>query len=376
MAVKFTKPEINVREKLAELDKPSGIAGEAMLRAETIAEQQALIGLGRRNLLINGSMIVAQRGTSFGPSVNTYYGLDRWKTSRYAATNFLVTQEDNSYSGEFASPHFIRVQRQAGDTSANALSLHQKIESQTSKLTRGREVTLSFWYRTGVDYTAKVLRADINGTTSTGSISYWAYTAGGFLKTLSLEPTNNAWKKATLTYQVPNTVNELAVVFGWENPNLPSGTAGSNEYFDIAETQLELGKVATPFEHRSYGEELALCQRYFQRLFSVTSGGVAGIRWQGRIGSIYSTSRCFVTVDLPVTMRVTPTITYNDSFSWNMHSADSNIGPSSSINNVYPTILSVGFDMQPAGGSVASSYEGNAFHADVSAGSCDASAEL
>jgi hypothetical protein len=145
MAVKFTKPEINVREKLAELDKPSGIAGEAMLRAETPQEQQALIGVGRRNLLINGSMIVAQRGTSFGPSVNVYYGLDRWKTSRYAATNFLVTQEDNSYSGEFASPHFIRVQRQAGDTSPNALSLHQKIESQTSKLTRGREVTLSFW---------------------------------------------------------------------------------------------------------------------------------------------------------------------------------------------------------------------------------------
>ena len=54
MAVKFTKPEINVREKLAELDKPSGIAGEAMLRAETVAEQQALIGVGRRNLIING----------------------------------------------------------------------------------------------------------------------------------------------------------------------------------------------------------------------------------------------------------------------------------------------------------------------------------
>ena len=45
MAVKFTKPEINVREKLAELDKPSGIAGEAMLRAETPQEQFNLIGL-------------------------------------------------------------------------------------------------------------------------------------------------------------------------------------------------------------------------------------------------------------------------------------------------------------------------------------------
>ena len=59
MAVKFTKPEINVREKLAELDKPSGIAGEAMLRAETVAEQQALIGVGRRNMII---MVIFKSG--------------------------------------------------------------------------------------------------------------------------------------------------------------------------------------------------------------------------------------------------------------------------------------------------------------------------
>ena len=62
MAVKFTKPEINVREKLAELDKPSGIAGEAMLRAETPQEQFNLIGAGRRNIIINGDFQVSQRG--------------------------------------------------------------------------------------------------------------------------------------------------------------------------------------------------------------------------------------------------------------------------------------------------------------------------
>ena len=60
MTVKLTKPEINVREKLAELDKPSGIAGEAMLRAETPQEQFNLIGAGRRNLLINGGFDVWQ----------------------------------------------------------------------------------------------------------------------------------------------------------------------------------------------------------------------------------------------------------------------------------------------------------------------------
>jgi hypothetical protein len=75
-------------------------------------------------------------------------------------------------------------------------------------------------------------------------------------------------------------------------------------------------------------------------------------------------------------MRVVPTISYNNSFAWAMYTAATSIGPSSSINNVYPTTLSVGFDMQPAGGSTITGNVGNAFHADVNAGSCDASAEL
>ena len=64
MTVNVSKPVVNVREKLAELDKPTGIAGEAMLRAETPQEQFNLIGAGRRNLIINGAMRVAQRATS------------------------------------------------------------------------------------------------------------------------------------------------------------------------------------------------------------------------------------------------------------------------------------------------------------------------
>ena len=65
MVVKVSKPELNLREKISELDKPSGIAGEAMLRAETPQEQQALIGAGRRNLIINGDFRVAQRATTY-----------------------------------------------------------------------------------------------------------------------------------------------------------------------------------------------------------------------------------------------------------------------------------------------------------------------
>jgi hypothetical protein len=55
MTVNITKPAINLRSELADLRKPTGIAGEAMLRAETPQEQFNLIGAGRRNLFINGA---------------------------------------------------------------------------------------------------------------------------------------------------------------------------------------------------------------------------------------------------------------------------------------------------------------------------------
>ena len=62
MTVKVSKPAINVREELADLRKPTGIAGEAMLRAETPQEQFNLIGAGRRNYALNGNFTVSQRG--------------------------------------------------------------------------------------------------------------------------------------------------------------------------------------------------------------------------------------------------------------------------------------------------------------------------
>ena len=72
MTVYANKPAFNVREKLKELEKPSGVAGRAMLAADTVAEQQALIGVGRKNLIINGSAMVSQRGSYVTTSSQTF----------------------------------------------------------------------------------------------------------------------------------------------------------------------------------------------------------------------------------------------------------------------------------------------------------------
>ena len=360
MAVKFTKPEINVREKLAELDKPSGIAGEAMLRADTIAEQQALIGVGRRNILINGDFQVSQRGdyTSAGTAPNAYV-LDRWLVDR----NGTATVQHTSGHDILGSPAICKaiklVQTVTGN---NYLGIRQKIENPEQYI--GRTVTYSAWVRSN---------------TSNARIEFYI---PGSTTHLYIGPNHSGsgeWEYLSFTITIKSSGASTTAWFVdafIDNGAYSNTTITAGDYIEATMLQVEIGNVATPFEHRSYGEELALCQRYFQRLFSVTSGGVPGIRWQGRIGSIYSTTRCFVTVDFPVEMRVVPTITYNNSFQWNMYTASASIGPSTGIGNVYPTTLSAGFDMQPDSNNMSSTYVGNAFHADVHAGSCDASAEL
>ena len=94
----------------------------------------------------------------------------------------------------------------------------------------------------------------------------------------------------------------------WVSANYGNYAAGqvdifsqANSYFQITGAQLEVGKVATPFEHRSYGEELALCQRYYHTLRSGIFGVATAV---GTIAFTYSS---------PVTMRVTPTIGFKDS---------------------------------------------------------------
>jgi hypothetical protein len=241
MAVKFTKPEINFREKLAELDKPSGIAGEAMLRAETPQEQQALIGVGRRNLLINGAFQVWQRGTSSTSFTGSTRGFiaDRW-SGRYAT---LMERSTDVPEGE-AFKYSIKVV--VASTSPDSFII-QGVED--SDRFAGQTVTFSYWIKPSESCT---LRDD-----------YFRSAQG----THNLN--GGVWQKVTNTFVVPSdiTVNEFLYI------QFPANKVIT---FYVTGIQLELGKVATPFEHRSYGEELALCQRYYEK-FDASGNFYSGV---------------------------------------------------------------------------------------------------
>jgi len=327
MAVKFTKPEINVREKLAELDKPSGIAGEAMLRADTVAEQQALLGVGRKNLIINGANQVSQRGTLTGvnTAVNTYGGPDRRNLYvNHPGESVFTLSQEASGPGEFNHSFLIDC-----TTAGATLTGGQEIKSEHPieaydvagvgfGTPYAKHLTVSFWVKSNqaADYVVWLYRPD--GTRHNSKVYTINSPDTWEFKTLTFNPdTSN-------TVAVDNTVGLYVSFILNAGPSYSSGTSpngnwqnivsanryagitatigsSTSDYFECTGLQVETGKVATPFEHRPYGEELALCQRYFHTLRS----GIFGVgTTAGTVAFTYSS---------PVTMRATPTIAFKDS---------------------------------------------------------------
>ena len=246
MAVKFTKPEINVREKLAELDKPSGIAGEAMLRAETPQEQFNLIGAGRRNIIINGDAQISQRGdySSATTVVNQTFYVDRWFADVNISSTFQHTDADIE-----DMPTKRKAMKYVATTSGTKyLGTRQKVENPSQY--EGRTFTYSAYVRS--NHASARLTTYMAGT---GQVEYSTAHSG-----------NGQWERLSTTFTIKSGVTVWYLDVFLATQGIGQVDIATGDYFEVTGIQLELGKVATPFEHRSYGEELALCQRYYQRI--------------------------------------------------------------------------------------------------------------
>lgn len=288
MTVFIDKPAVNVKEKLEELDKPSGVAGEALLRADTPREQQELLGIGRRNIVMNGGFDVWQRGTSVTTSSNSYnnFTADRW--SAYFAGTY-TQQQTTLPNGDYVN-YFRGV---LGTTNSNRININHFIENGNSIMS-GKYVTVSFWI--ACDQPGSDVNVKLQTTSGTGFSSY-TQIANKYIKT------EQDWKKYEITFHCLNDLGNNSarphglLEFDGSDAQWPNGST-----FEIAQVQIEVGKVATPFEHRSYGEELALCQRYFVRFDGNTE----------HVGHNYNGSSIDINVALPVYMRATPTLFCED----------------------------------------------------------------
>ena len=314
MTVTITKPKFNLRDTLNSLKKKTGLFGEQIMRAETATDLYNVIGQNR-NILINGSMDVWQRGTAWtSGNDNDLYTADRWHFQRYAANSASISRQsatDNAFN------YCIRVGRATGDTGSTGYYLNQPVEGLNSKRCLGKWVTFSYWIRTGSahqpsDYFASSIVYHTDAAYQNDGMYYNNFRSAAPSSVASdlnlLGKVGTVWKRFEQTTYIPAGAVQVGVAFG----SAGSGTATSNDYFEVTGVQLEIGNVATPFEHRSFGAELALCQRYFESNFPLgTSIAINGTFETYNIGSIAYGSGSTRTPPIPykVTKRTYPTIT-------------------------------------------------------------------
>ena len=283
-----------------------------------------------KNRIINGAMVVNQRGFSGSPT-DGQYTLDRFWCGLTQASKFTVSQNAGSVTPPVGFSNYL------GVTSSSAYSVGasdyfyvtQSIEGfNTADLNWGtvnaKTVTLSFWVYSSLTGT---FGGSINNGGSYNRTYPFSYTVSSA----------NTWQQVSVTIAGDTTgtwtgatnAASLLINFGlgvgstfsgtagaWGAGNLKSATGatsivGTNgATFYITGVQLEVGTSATGFEYRQYGQELALCQRYYYKTYSqgvtpaaaTASGTRGGVAYNGGNGIAGNFSYA-------VSMRATPTIT-------------------------------------------------------------------
>ena len=286
---------------------------------------------GRRNIIINGAMQVAQRATSVSvsDSVTGFQTVDRFEYNRHGTITNVMTMAQSSESpdGFSSSLKFSTTTADASLTGTQSNYVNTELEGQDlQQLAYGtssaKSFTLSFY---------------VKGTV-TGTYVVWFYsidTGKALTKTYTISSANT-WERKTMTIAGDTSSaiandNGSGLMIRWilsAGPDYSSGSASTtwstdgytnaNRYvgqtanvaattsdnWAITGVQMELGSQATPFEHRTFIEELTLCQRYYFQ----GDGQELGATLNNYYGCQYG-SNSMIKVSFPTTMRAKPTVT-------------------------------------------------------------------
>jgi hypothetical protein len=260
--------------------------GQATLNGLAYPTSGSLSG---RNRIINGDMRIDQRnaGASMTATTAAEYSLDRWRTISSASSKFSVQRNAGSVTPPAGFTNYLGVTSLAATTVASGdyYLLDHRIEGfNVADLAFGTAnaatVTLSFWVRSSLTGTFG------GALTNNGARSY------PFTYSISAA---NTWERKTITiagdtagtWATDNTAG-MTTTFALGVGSTYKGTAGAwagatywsasgavdlvstnGATFYLTGVQLEAGSVATPFERRSYGQELALCQRYYEKSYDI-----------------------------------------------------------------------------------------------------------
>jgi hypothetical protein len=285
--------------------------------------------LGRRNLIINGAMQVAQRGTSFsgdGLAADRFV-FNGGGLEQFARTISNSSDAPNGFSNSIKS---LTTTAETSVTDTEYYRLYYTLEGQECQhlaygTPEAKTLTLSFYVKSNV--------------TGTYAVSVYSYNSDKIIGGTYTIDAADTWEQKTISFvgdttaTIQNT-NTGGLRIQWGIIVGPDRTGGSNsswsafasdkqfaghtadwgedvnDYINITGVQLEVGSVATPFEHRSYGEELALCQRYYQH-WENTSGSGEVQFWGYKVGG----TSCNIIIPFMCQMRSTPSLSFNFSSS-------------------------------------------------------------
>jgi len=336
-----------------------------------------------RNRIINGDMRIDQRnaGASYSQSTSTIYGLDRWSGDIDTGTGRWDVQQVSDAPVGFSNSLKVTITTQESQPTSARHQIFQSIEGYNiSDLGFGTAnaspITVSFWVKTSVTgiHSLNVSSGNYVYTTSytVNSADTWEY------KTITIPgATAGSWGNTNgvglfLEFTIGGGTAEVVTANTWRadtTTKIVSGSvylpATSGATWQITGVQLEAGSVATPFEHRQYGTELQLCQRYYTifrcgtaygRLLSVAVGNSSGL--------------IRATVQLPVRMRAAASsVDYGGALYWYNGTASGAVS-SVSIDVANDTVIGLNCSTTGASGNqyyMINDYAGNTAYIGINA---------
>jgi hypothetical protein len=305
--------------KVNAISDAAGANGNAVtLATDGTCTAKVTNNLSHRNLIINGSMAVNQRGTVTGVVNSSYGGPDRWKAFRADAPGiWQLSQQESAPNGSGFShclEHKVTTANgtlDAGDEACITYSFEGQDLTQVKKGTSSAEqLTLSFWCRTNLagTYIAELYDTDNNrqcskSFTHSGSdaweketITFPADTTGAFTADTNESLALRIWVAAGTTW-TSGTLNTTWAAAS--NANRAVGctnlSATLNNYFRLTGVQLEVGDFASDFCHEPEQVTFTKCQRYFQYWYN-------GVRFPS------TSSNNHAIYHFPTPMRAAPTV--------------------------------------------------------------------
>jgi microcystin-dependent protein len=283
-----------------------------------------------RNIIINGGMSVAQRGTSTASITGiSYYTADRWRSGMAALFGTWTQSVENDAPAGSGFSKSLKMLCTTANASLSAGSynlVNQLVEGQNLQyLSKGtgsaKTLVLSFWvksnvtgnyvfelYGTGSRQISKLYNIAASGVWEKKTITFAADTTatGAFVNDNTAGLEVNFWLVAGSLFSsgTLNSSNWANNVNGDRAAGQTNLAAATSNYWQVTGVQLEAGSVATPFEFEPFETTLRKCQRYYQTIVEGSTNGAMGI------GTYYTASQIHTPIRFPVVMRAAPTMTH------------------------------------------------------------------